>query len=72
MRRRCAQDTIDIKSLNNLSLVYDVWHIVLVFQVCSQCFPSFYYIGCESFAVNLNFGSRTEGVSGIQNSSMCV
>ena len=72
IRRCCAQDAIYIKSLNNLGLVYNVWHVALEFQVSSQCFLSFHYIGCKSFAVNLHFGSRTEGISGILNSSMWV
>ena len=69
MGRRCTQDTIYIKSLNNLGfnkeitnapsalLSYISTQEVLRTQekcrVCSQCFLSFYYIGCESFAVYL-------------------
>ena len=58
-----------------------IWTPALMFSLrcltCCVCISSMFtvfsqfllHLGCGSFAVNLNFGSRTECVSGILNSS---
>ena len=46
--------------------------LCLYFKYVHSVFSVFITLDANRFAVNLNFGSRTEGLSGIQNSSMCV